>query len=311
MQDEFPRIPAEYVVPLNMNGLRGRMLRMPAPKGKKREVLVVYGHHSSLERWYSFVEVLNDYAGVTMPDLPGFGGMDSFYKIGEKPDLDTMADYLATFVKLRYKGRRFSVAGISYGFIVVTRMLQRYPDIAKKVDIVMSAAGFAHHEDFVFSPNRRRFYKGIAVTFSTRPTAAFFRNVALHPSVLRQFYSRMYNAKHKFEGYDEKKQKALTEFEIILWRSNDVRTYMASAASMLKVDNCKVQVDLPVYHIGVDMDNYFDNRLVEQHMRIIFSDYTYMKAPLDRHVPDVLAGKKESAKLFPAKLKKLLKTEQA
>ncbi len=307
MNESFPRIPAEYIVPLNMNGLRGRMLRMPPPKNKKREFLLVYGHHSTLERWYSFAEVINDYGGVTMPDLPGFGGMDSFYKIGEKPDLDTMADYLASVVKLRFKNRRVAIVGISYGFLVVTRMLQRYPDIARKVDLLLSVVGFAHHEDLVFSRSRKRMYHVAAGIFSTRLTASFFRNVALHPSVLRSVYHRTHNAKHKFAGYDDQAKKTLTEFEIILWRNNDVRTYMATSISMLTVDNCKKQVDLPLHHIGVDADNYFDNKLVEQHMQVIYTDFSYLKAPLDRHVPNVLATKQESAKLFSPKVRRLLR----
>jgi pimeloyl-ACP methyl ester carboxylesterase len=103
----------------------------------------VYGHHSSLERWWGVVQDLNQYGGVTMPDLPGFGGMQSLYKIGEKPDVDTLADYLAAFVKLRYKRRRVTIAGLSFGFVVATRMLQRYPDLVKKVDLLISVAGFA------------------------------------------------------------------------------------------------------------------------------------------------------------------------
>src|SRR5690349_17907325 len=109
--DSIPQVPAEYIVPLNMNGLKGRLLRLPPKKNKKREILLVYGHHSSLERMYSIAQVLNAYGAVTLPDLPGFGGMDSFYKIKEKPDIDTMADYLASVVKLRYKGRRITILG--------------------------------------------------------------------------------------------------------------------------------------------------------------------------------------------------------
>ena len=75
--------PEDYIVPLNMNGLNGRMMHMPAPKGRKREILVLYGHHSSLERWFGLAQVINRYGAVTMPDWPGFGGMDSFYKIGD------------------------------------------------------------------------------------------------------------------------------------------------------------------------------------------------------------------------------------
>jgi pimeloyl-ACP methyl ester carboxylesterase len=310
MQDKFPRIPDEYVVPLNMNGLKGRMLRMPPPKNKKREMLLVYGHHSSLERMYSIAEVLNDYGGVTMPDLPGFGGMDSFYKIGEKPDLDTMADYLASVIKLRFKNRRITIAGISIGFIIVTRMLQRYPELIKKVDMLISVVGFAHHEEFKFSKTRKFWYRLGSKVLSKPIPAAVFRSVFLHPYILRTFYKRTHNAKKKFEGLEEDASKVLTEFEIILWRINDVRTHMATMNSFLYVDNCIARIDLPVYHIGVDMDHYFDKDLVEQHMRVIFNDFHYIAAPVDRHMPNVIAGKEESAKLFPRKIRTLLNKKQ-
>ncbi len=304
MNQNIPHVPDEYVVPLNMNGLRGRMLRMPPKKKtKRREILLVYGHHASLERMYSVAEVMNDYGAVTVPDLPGFGGMDSFYRIGERPDMDTMADYLATFIKLRYRNRRITIAAISYGFTVVTRMLQRYPDIAKKVDLLVSIVGFSHHEDFRFSPMRYRAYLYGAKLFSHRLPAAFFRNVLLHPSILRRFYAKTHNAKHKFTGLNAQETHDLTEFEIHLWRINDVRSHMATSVEFLKLNNCHKQVDLPVWHIGVDVDNYFDGDLVEQHMRVIFNDFIYVKAPFDKHMPNVIAGKKEVAGLIPRKIR--------
>ena len=149
-----PQNPADYIVPLNMNGLQGRMLHLPAPKGKNREILLIYGHHSSLERWWGLAQVLNRYGAVTMPDLPGFGGMESFYKIGKKPSIDNLADYLAAFVKLRYKRRRVTIVGMSFGFVIATRMLQRFPDLVKKVDLMISIVGFAHRDDFIFSKTR-------------------------------------------------------------------------------------------------------------------------------------------------------------
>src|SRR6266536_475449 len=77
--------PADFIVPLDVNGLSGRMLHMPAPKGKGAEILIIYGQHSSLERWWGLMQYINHYGAVTMPDLPGFGGMESFYKLGKKP----------------------------------------------------------------------------------------------------------------------------------------------------------------------------------------------------------------------------------
>lgn len=305
MSESIPRIPAEYIVPLNMNGLRGRLLRLPPPNGSKREVLIIGGHHTSLERMYSLTQVANDFAGVTMPDLPGFGGMDSFYKIGEKPDMDTMADYLASLIKLRFKGRKFSIIAFSYGFTVVTRMLQRYPDIVKKVDILVSAVGFAHYEDFVFKKPRLYAYRVISRFFSGRVSAAFFRAFFLYPPILRIFYSRTYNAKHKFKNLSPEEHKILTEFEVHLWRLNDVRTWMKTTSEFFHLNNCHQQVDLPVWHIYVEFDNYFDNRLVEQHMRVIFTDFKALKAPIKTHFPNVISGKSEAAKLLPAGIKKL------
>lgn len=304
MKEYIPHIPNEYVMPLNMNGLRGRMMRLPAKKKtKNREILLVYGHHASLERMYGAAEVLNDYGAVTVPDLPGFGGMDSFYKIGEKPDMDTMADYLATFIKLRYRNRRITIAAVSYGFTVITRMLQRYPDITKKVDMLVSIVGFTHHEDFTFSPVRMRLYKIGAYVFSHKFSAILFKNLALHPAVLKTLYARTHNAKHKFADLGEEERKALTEFEVHLWRINDVQTHWKTTSEFLKLNNCTVQINLPVWHVGVKLDNYFNADTVEQHMRVVFSDFIYVKAPFDRHMPNVIAGKKESANLVPRKIR--------
>ncbi len=302
------KIPTGYVVPLNMNGLRGRMLKMPPPKGKKREILLIYGHHASLERFYSLAQVINDYAGVTLPDLPGFGGMDSFYKIHEKPDIDTMADYLASFIKLRYKNKHFSISAISYGFTVVTRMLQRYPEIASQVDLLISVVGFTNKDELMFTKNRYRFYYWLASFFKHKLPGAFFHNVILHPSILRTFYSRTHNAKHKFADLDAAGKEDLTDFEIHLWRINEIRTYMTTTLTMLTLDNTQKKVNLPVWHIYVASDNYFNNILVEENMHKIFTDYRPIKAPIKSHMPNVTAGKEEASTLFPKKICQLLKS---
>jgi pimeloyl-ACP methyl ester carboxylesterase len=300
---------SDYIVPLEINGLNGRMLKMPAPISKKREILLVYGHHSSLERMQGLAEYLNDYGGVTMADLPGFGGMDSFYKIGQKPSLDNMADYMASVIKLRYRNRRFTIVAVSFGFLVVTRMLQKYPEIAKKVDLLVSAVGFTHKSEFKFSPARYTVYRYTASLFSRRVPSIFFRNIVLHPAMIRTFYSRTYNAKHKFEGLSREDRKRAISFEVHLWRCNDARTYMDTSISLLTVDNCQHQVDLGVHHLSVKNDNYFDNHIVEQHMRVIFSDFTDIPVNMDKHAASIIASKKESAPLVPPKLRSLLAQE--
>ncbi|HVC36046.1 MAG TPA: alpha/beta hydrolase [Candidatus Dormibacteraeota bacterium] len=298
---------ADYIVPLNINGMEGRLLHIPAPKGRKREILFVYGHHSSLERWWGMTQLLNKYAAVTMPDLPGFGGMESFYKIGKRATLDNLADYLATFIKWRYKRGRVTIAGMSFGFAIVTRMLQRYPELTKNVDMLVSISGFAHADDFTFSPLRRAFYKTTAAVFANRLPAIFFRYVCLHPFILRFAYRRTHNAKDKFQGVVGEELKQITDFEIKLWHNNDVRTYMRTTLEFLSLDNCQKSVDLPVYHVGVKADRYFNAQIVEQHMRIIFNDF-HLLALINEgnHAPSILADEKAAAPYVPLKLRRLI-----
>ena len=306
MAAKEPKNVADYILPLNMNGLKGRMLRMPAPAKKKREILFIYGHHSSIERWWGVIQDLNQYGAVTVPDLPGFGGMDSFYKIGQKPTIDAMADYLASFVKLRYKNKKVTIAGLSFGFVVVTRMLQRYPDLAKKVNLLVSVAGFSHKDDFTIKPYMYWFYRSASAFFAHRIPAFFFKNLALNPLVLRLAYAKTNNAQVKFKGKTKEEHRKVMDFEIYLWHCNEIRTYMYTGNQFLKLNNCTKQVNLPVWHVAVKADQYFDNHLIEQHMRVIFTNFSQVFSKMEGHAPAVIADPKEVAPLFPTKLRRLL-----
>lgn len=302
--------PQQYIVPLNMNGLQGRMLRLPATgPHKDRELLVIYGHHALLERWWGLVQNFALFGNVTMPDLPGFGGMDSFYKVGQKPTIDNLADYLASFIKLRYKRRKVVIIGISFGFVVVTRMLQRYPHLAKRVEYVISTAGFAHHDDFVFSKKRMFWYRTMSHLMH-QPTMPFwFRLIAINPWVLRVAYAHTHNAKKKFAAAASDDLEAFSrvmDMEVVLWRINDVKTHHYTTCQFLRVDNCKKHIDVPVYHVYVKGDYYFNNSVVEQHLRVIYNDYQDFELDLDKHAPSVIATKEEAAEFLPPPLRRLL-----
>jgi pimeloyl-ACP methyl ester carboxylesterase len=301
---------SDYIVPINMNGLRGRMLRLPASRSSNnREFLVVYGHHAMLERWWGLVQNFNSLGNITMPDLPGFGGMDSFYKIGQKPTIDNLADYLAAFCKLRYKRRRFVIVGISFGFVVATRMLQRYPELAKKVDLIVSNVGFSHHDDFLFTKRRILMYRTIGKIISLPVAAWVFKKLFLNAWVLRNAYRRTHNARHKFAAAAAESQAmfdAVMETEVKLWNINDVRTHGFTTHEFLAINNTKVRVDVPVFHVGIKGDYYFNNTRVEQHFRMIFKDYTGMQLDLKGHAPSVVSSKKEAAVFVPPRVKKML-----
>lgn len=308
MANKMSNNPADYIVSLDIDGLKGRMLRLPAPKDKEtQEILFVYGHHSSLERWWGLTQVLNRYGAVTMPDLPGFGGMDGLYKIGKKPTIDNLADYLATFIGRHYQDKKIIIAGMSFGFVVATRMLQRHPELSKQVKLMISVVGFAHHHDFTFSRPRYYAYLWLARLMSHRLTARFFRYVCLNAWVLRAVYARTHNAKNKFAQVTTAEEfNYLMNIEIGLWHDNDVRTHMYTTRQFLQLDNCGQPVDVPLWHVSTTADHFFDHKVVEKHLKLIYKDFNSAEADLNSHAPSVLADAAMAAPMLPEKLRQVL-----
>lgn len=298
--------PADYIAPLDMNGLEGRMLHVPAPTNRQRQILLIYGHHAMLERWWGLVLNLNQYGAVTMPDLPGFGGMDSFSNIGRRPSVDAYADYLAAFVKLRYRRKRVTIVAISFGFVIATRMLQRYPELTNKVDLLVSIVGFVHKDDFLFSPRKRVFYRYLARLFATRPVAFFIRYCCLNKFVLTTLYSRLPNSKRRMIEVPREEFELTMKFEVQIWQANDVRTHWLTTSEFFNLDNCIKQINLPVIHVISKQDHYFDNELVKQHMLVVFQKYRRFTANSKAHTPSILADKKASSVLVPPGLRRIL-----
>lgn len=289
-----------------MNGLKGRMLRLSPPPKKNREILLIYGHHASIERMFGIAEDLNQYGGVTLPDLPGFGGMQSFYSIKEKPTLDNLADYLAAFVKLRYKRKKVTIIGMSFGFVVAVRMLQKYPELIHKVDMFVSIVGFSHYEDFKIKRYVFLMLKTGARICSNKLMAAFVRHVVLRPLFIRIAYKLVADKHSKFKDANHAERDRRIDFEIGLWHSNDVRTYMHTTVTMMTLDICHSQVNLPIYHVSVEHDRYFDHHIVEQHLKIIFPKVYLVRSKMPNHAPTVVASAKSAAPFIPARLRKLL-----
>lgn len=311
MAKKVVRGPEDYINSLYINGLEGRVLNAPTVSkteaGKKREILLLYGHHALLERWWGLAQTLQHYGSVTIPDLPGLGGMDSFAKIGLPPTLDNYADYLAAFIKLNYKKRRFTIMGVSFGFIVATRMLQKYPDIAKRIDLVVSFMGFTHANDFHWSSRKRNTFRIFTRTFATRPVAFFIRYACLNRWVIRNIYTRTPGGKRRFMTTPLEEFERMMDFETRLWQVNDVRTHWLTTTEFLNLQNDWTKVDLPLYHVASSSDHFFDNNVVEQHMRVIFKSYQQGVMETFAHTPSVLGDKKAMSIMVPQSLKRLLR----
>jgi pimeloyl-ACP methyl ester carboxylesterase len=299
--------PAPFISPLVLNTMHGRVLRMPsADASNDREILFIYGQHSSIERWWGMIQALNRYGSVTVPDLPGYGGMESLYSIGRVPTFDELGDYLAEFVSSHYGDKNFTIVGLSIGFAIVTRMLERHPELTKQVTLLVSTVGLAHHEDFIFSKSRQAFYVYGSKFFSIRPLDLVLKHVFFSPFILRRVYHHSFNAKEKFDALTGDEFTRTMEMELELWKINDLRTWMRSNIEMFKLDNTKSRVDLPVLHLSVRKDRYFDLERVEKHYRQIFSGYDHIQLLTDSHGPSVIATPEEAAVLIPPKLQELL-----
>lgn len=298
---------SSHISNIEINSLNGRMLNLPA-KNNKRNILFLYGHHASLERMFGIADNFNDFGSVTIPDLPGLGGMDSFYKIGMQPTIDNFADYLASFIKLRFKNKRFTLVSMSFSFLIVTKMLQKYPEIAKNVDILVSSVGFVHYEDFSLPKYHQLGIRIISSVLQLKPFAYTAKHTLFSEFAVKSFYKHVgvKHSKMQDAGRSEVRDKRI-EAEVILWRINDVRTRMRTANDFFRVDLLDRKIDLPIYHVYIDDDRYFNNRIVEQHMRIIYKDFTGFKAEIVGHMPSIVATKKEADLFVPPGLKELLK----
>ncbi len=258
---------SKLVLPLNMNGMQGRMLRVLPPANRPKEILLVYGHHATLERWFGLARELNKFGGVTMPDLPGFGGMEGFYKIGERPTLNNYADYLAAFIKLRYRQRRLVIVAEGFGFMAATRMLMRFPEVARKVDLIVSLAGFTHKDDIVFGDRQARRYKLLSFWLGRR----FW-------GWLPRLYLKMATPK-LYKGKKNQPKARLLEATFFpaplfgqrsLWKQCDLATHMATINEMLRVDNCAKRIKVPAWHVGLSENKLLNENFVEQHLKVAF-----------------------------------------
>ena len=284
-------------------GLEGRLMNLPAPKGKKSKILIVYGQHSSLERCAGIAEALNIYGEVFMPDMPGFGGMDSFYKLDKKPSVDLYADYLKDFIEKEIEDGPIIIVGISYGFANVTRMLQKYPELQKRVKMLVSFVGFTGSRDFQIQHWYVRHAGRIAATYSRGPVGASIFKGFMSTGVFEMYYKRQipktspYNKEAKQLRNEEVKRR------MHLWKVNDHRTHAETAYEFVyHLDLRGIKVPMTVHHMGVDYDHFFDHKKVVAHMREIYSKVENYNLAIGNHSPSEDADVEEIRRMIPGKL---------
>jgi len=283
--------PANFILPININGMDGRYLRIESSnRHNKREILFIYDMEANLEKWWGMAVALKSYANVTMVDLPGLGGMDSFYSIGLKPSLDNMADYVASFIKLQYKRKR---------------LLQRNPDVDTKVNSLICINGYNHKDDFKLKKSEIYIMKVYSYLCSTKLISGIL-NATLYSNIaLKQKYPV---GKIKSSRGGPSKE-FVRQFKIDLVKCTDLRTRMYLNLQLLKLDNCKKRINKTMWHVTTSNSGQnVDKKLVEQHFRITYKDYVQLPAKIIGTMPIVLNDEKTAIKYLPAKLRRYLKS---
>lgn len=299
----------QHIEDIEVQSLKGRMLRIPQSNGgtKSREILLLYGQHASIERMSGIAEVLSQYGRVTVPDLPGFGGMPSFYKVGSEPTLENFAEYLVAFIKANYPSdTKLTIIAMSFSFMVVTRMLQMHPELVSRIDLQVSFVGFLHRDDFHAPRPYYWTWRAIAKLFGGAIGVAFWEHIVLQPIFIRAAYTTVAKIHPKMKDASKEERKRRIDFEIKLWHLNDFRTRIYTLQIMLTANVCASKVALPVYHVAVADDFYFDNSQVERHMRQVYSDFETIPASATAHAPTIIATAEEVAPFIPPRLRELL-----
>lgn len=305
------KIPDNEVFPLEVGGLHGRQLKLAAREGQDRDILLVYGVHSSMERMYTTAKFHSRYGRVWMPDLPGFGGMDSFYKIGRVADIDDYADYLYTYIRTcKLDTKKLRIVAMSFGFLVVTRMLQKYPELTENVEFVVSFVGFGRTSDFSVDTLDKTYNKILMKLTDTKLGGNLVGTLLFNKLSLRVLFAifRVINPNPKYRHNTKESRASAQEMELELWSKNDARTKFHTYRVLADFDLTKGQkpINLDLYDMITPADQYFDSQAVSKTLaRLFTSSSTYM-ANLKLHAPSVIGNEDDVANIYPEAIKKIL-----
>lgn len=290
--------------------LKGRFVHLPAArKDAKRTFVVLYGQHATLERIMPIMEALTEYGDVYGVDNPGFGGMDSSYRIKEYPSLDFYAGHLKYFIDTHIPAeRQLTLLGISFGFQIVTKTLALYPELNKRTETAMSFVGFVHHQDFsmplsysvpllYFMANGGRFWLGSKIA-----------ELCLKEPIIVGVYQLTKPIQVKFRSLPKEEAKRYAREQAWLWRVNDARTHAATAWDFFKKNDLTGHtIDATVIHVGVPNDHLFDNSRISAELKQIYNKVELYDMELENHAPLDVETPDKVHSLMPDTLKVVLR----
>ena len=191
----------------------------------------------------------------------------------------------------------------SFGFVVISRMLQMNPELCEQVDLVISIVGFSQKSDFKFKRKTYLLFRWCSSICSTFLVSAFLKHVILKGPVISLAYKSVADKHVKMKDADEDERKKRIKFEVFLWKCNDIRTYMDTTITMMKLDITDIKIDKDLMHVAVDADQYFDNRRVKKHLKLIYNSVDMHKAVVPNHAPTVIATEETARAFIPKSIR--------
>lgn len=290
------------------HGLMGRYAHWPAKaKNAKRTFVIVYGQHSILERIQPIAETLTSLGDVYVVDNPGFGGMDSAFRINLYPDLELYAGHLEHFISEYIPaGRQLTLLGISYGFQMTTELLLNYPKIKNRVETTVSFVGFVHPDNFETSFLYKFILLDILANIGRTRLGAIFLKLIIRKWTVILIYNLTKSIQTQFKSLSGEEARQYARTQALLWTINDHRTHAVTGWDLFKKnDLTRYRLDVPAVHIGVPKDHIFNNNRVTVELKAMFENIKFIKLHLDNHAPLDLDATDKITAIMPEELGRL------
>jgi hypothetical protein len=272
-------------------------------KNNKSNVLIVYDFNSNIEMYFGLAVYLSKRSNVTVVDLPGFGGMDSMYKIRKIPSINNISDYLASFIKLRYKNKRLNLLTFGFGSVLAVRCIQNNDSLFKKINNYIFINGYSHHDDFDISSRRKKYRYLLNRIKATSLVSFIIKSTIYSRSFLDYRINKNSEVRKLSNGFSYLKQ-----FLVDLNRENDLRTKYYLQAQVLKLDNCNNHISGKCWFVNVGSKSKgLIPRRIEQHFKIIFSTFASVNVKGVRKIPLIMNDEKIAAKIIPIKIRNILR----
>lgn len=303
MTKKYSDNPNDYIEPFYINGLDGHVLNAATRTTKKNQIFYVYDIFDSLESSWGLIDNLRSYGNVCCVDLPGMGGMNSYRSIDYSISIDSYADYLAAFIKLRYKRHKIIIVGSGFGFVAITRMLIKYPALSTKIKIVVNIAGNIHHDDYTLGLRSKKLLRTLTSVLSVTPLSQIAALI-LSNKVLYKFIKTKINDNLKIFSLETNEDLIGTNF-----KKMDKPSYFKILSELCLLDNCVKRIDVPLKHVYFKDNKLINDTTQKQHMIIAYKNYKryeIIKSEISSDNP-----RKTQAYLLPKGVRRVLSNAKA